>query len=47
MEELSPYKELFTTVVPENGLIAALLHLAFVFSPAANRDMDVRILMPK
>ena len=32
VEELSPYKEFFTTVVPEQGHVAAVLSCLHVFS---------------
>ena len=36
VKELSPYKELLTTVVPEQGLVAAATS-CFVFSPVLLR----------
>ena len=39
VEELSPYEKLFTTVVPEQGLVAAATFCFCVF-PAANLVTD-------
>ena len=46
-EELFPYKELFTTIVPEQGLVAAATYLVFMFAAASCQSFSGRIFVPE